>query len=327
MGLQRLPQLRSYMQMSGPTRSTARILAAGSALAVLGFASVFQNADLMIRQVVGFEEGAAAGSVNVVVAGAERGLGGSYSVREDDGSLLDDQSARSSGRPVGGDVDCAGRVCFRVVPGRLAVESSRDGGRTYAIAWENNQIDVAALKRHYKTKYSELTPLSASSRAVTVRPQPDGGYVVLVANGIDGLLYRDPDGQWQRLGIPDNGPGYFYDPPPRVRSDNPAIPYGWIVASCTLVVLLVAGLTWPGPRSIRRRPLVALELVMVAGLLAVSGAEATQVPYVGEYPGFFYSIPLIGGLIIVGLVHSQVLSTSTPSERWPPDPPWPPLSR
>ncbi len=88
-------------------------------------------------------------------------------------------------------------VCYRVVPGRLAVEESADGGQTWRLSWE---VADEARRILAADAYPDVTDLDRylSSRAVVV--WPDGaGHTVLVANGRDGYARRDADGTWQRI--------------------------------------------------------------------------------------------------------------------------------
>ncbi|NRQ37483.1 hypothetical protein HII36_37475 [Nonomuraea sp. NN258] len=85
--------------------------------------------------------------------------------------------------------------CYRVVADRLGVEESRDGGTTWRTSWKlsEGRNDWAARE------YVETGKLRSRSVAVQERP---GGHVVVVANGIGGILVRDVGGTWQRLGWP-----------------------------------------------------------------------------------------------------------------------------
>ncbi|TCB96187.1 hypothetical protein E0H26_16325 [Micromonospora zingiberis] len=98
--------------------------------------------------------------------------------------------------------DCSTREpthCFRVVPRRLAVQESRDGGATWQLAWEVDEDARARLGVAMPAMGDVEEYLS--SRALLVRDQPDGGVVVLVANGRDGVARRDTTGRWKRIGF------------------------------------------------------------------------------------------------------------------------------
>ncbi|SEG77110.1 hypothetical protein SAMN05444920_104449 [Nonomuraea solani] len=85
--------------------------------------------------------------------------------------------------------------CYRVVANRMAVEQSDDGGRTWGPSWAMSENDVERLER----TYSGLKGRTSMGLAVLPRPE---GHVVVVANGLDGILVRDVRGTWQRLGWP-----------------------------------------------------------------------------------------------------------------------------
>lgn len=86
--------------------------------------------------------------------------------------------------------------CYRIVPGRLKVEESRDG--RWVTAWEVSPDDQAWLARAYDPEYPDGTGVVASL-GIAVQKLP-GGHVVVVANGADGIALRDVSGAWHRLG-------------------------------------------------------------------------------------------------------------------------------
>src|SRR6476619_5488632 len=59
-----------------------------------------------------------------------------------------------------------------------------------------------------------------SSRSIVVHAV-EGGHVVFVANGRDGLLYRDVHGEWLRQGVPASGEGCCYWEAPLRLAANP----------------------------------------------------------------------------------------------------------
>ena len=89
--------------------------------------------------------------------------------------------------------------CYRVVPGRIAVEETVDGARTWRLSWEISEGRRRFLARQFNDIAS--TGIDLSSAEVAVLPVA-GGHIVLVANRRDGLAVRFADGTWQRVGTP-----------------------------------------------------------------------------------------------------------------------------
>lgn len=84
--------------------------------------------------------------------------------------------------------------CYQVLPERPAVVESDDGGKTWRDSWSRPEDDRSARRRDA----SSTDALSAL--AVQARP---GGHVVVVANGLHGVLVRDVAGTWQRQRWPE----------------------------------------------------------------------------------------------------------------------------
>lgn len=97
-------------------------------------------------------------------------------------------------------------VCYRAVPGRLAVQESTDAGRTWRMSWQVTEGRRAFLARGETDLRSPRDHL----RTVEVAVLPvAGGYRVFAADRLDGIAIRQPDGTWQRTGV-----GYFGHPSP-----------------------------------------------------------------------------------------------------------------
>ncbi|MGH3661825.1 MAG: hypothetical protein ACRDTQ_08195 [Micromonosporaceae bacterium] len=81
----------------------------------------------------------------------------------------------------------------------LGVDESRDGGKTWRTVWEVPSQRWSFLAQEHHLEYDYHARLLASVDIV-VR-EVDGGHQVVVANGMDGLVVRDPDGAWRRVGV------------------------------------------------------------------------------------------------------------------------------
>ncbi|MEV0382933.1 hypothetical protein [Nonomuraea sp. NPDC050643] len=90
--------------------------------------------------------------------------------------------------------------CYRVAKDRMAVEQSDDGGRTWQPSWRPSEDDLERMARQYDRPAPALRAM-----ALTVQAR-SGGHTVVVANGLDGIVVRDPSGTWQRLGRPGTEP-------------------------------------------------------------------------------------------------------------------------
>ncbi|MDX6742469.1 hypothetical protein [Actinocorallia sp. A-T 12471] len=87
--------------------------------------------------------------------------------------------------------------CYRVVPGRLAVQET-DDGRTWRTAWEVSEGRTDFLRRQ---SFNRGLDPRIESIGLAVQ-EVAGGHVVLVANGGDGLTLRNAQGEWHRAGFP-----------------------------------------------------------------------------------------------------------------------------
>ncbi|WP_067173473.1 hypothetical protein [Microtetraspora niveoalba] len=160
--------------------------------------------------------------------------------------------------------------CYRIVPGRLEVEETVDGGRTWSTSWAVSPGRRHWLERGYREAASEsLESGPAASRALAVQAAPDGSaaHVVVVANGPDGVAVRDASGHWRRLGFASDG-GLS------ARAATPLTDPGALVggeqwtAILVAVAVLLVGLARDGFRD--RAPVLfpLMGLLLWVGLLA-----------------------------------------------------------
>ncbi|MFG1887320.1 hypothetical protein ACGFIR_05540 [Micromonospora sp. NPDC049051] len=183
--------------------------------------------------------------------------------------------------------------CYRVVPGRLAVEQSDDAGRTWQPAWGATEAQRAVLRRQYPDPGPRGERLTTQELAV--RDTGDGRHVVLVANGRDGFAVRRPDGSWERLGFlggeaavgyPFGGrPPAFGRSTPADRGDDPLLA---LALGLTLVASVVAV---AGARAGRRTGAARWRLVPL-GLL--TGAAWVLLAQVWADELFVQELSLVG---------------------------------
>ncbi|MGN9837652.1 hypothetical protein ACTMTI_05980 [Nonomuraea sp. H19] len=131
-------------------------------------------------------------------------------------------------RPPAGCVPYQATRCYRLVPGRMAVEQSDDAGTTWRPSWSPSGDDLKRLTR----RYDDASRLRSMALGVQARPD---GHVVVVANGLDGILVRDVAGTWRRVGWPDGTENNPVDL-------SPEIFVAIFLAGCTLFGAAGAGL-------------------------------------------------------------------------------------
>jgi hypothetical protein len=245
------------------------------------------------------------GEVTSVVAGE----GDTVLVTVDDGSTW---SVGTDGRLVGPAApgtpgqravqDCAGEVCYRAVAGRLAVERSTDGGATFAPDWDVSGAAYEQLVGEYPDLGDPAAHLS--SVAVTVRPV-ERGHVVFVANGRDGLLYRNAVGRWSRLGVPQGAEAPHFVAPPRLRPGAGIA--GQVALAAGSIVLLAAGATIARRRTVR--PARAAVAAAVAAVIGVTGYVASRLPDLGSVPAGIYATLIVVTVTIGGTAAAIAILT------------------
>ena len=185
----------------------------------------------------------------------------------DDGTL----NGRVAGTAAAPVTEACGAVdCYRVVPGRLTVQVSADHGATYTTAWQVTGASYRALAASYHG--------AVTSTSLVVH-----GDVVFVANGADGVLYRDAGGGWHRLGIPMGGEGMYWQKPHRLSTDPAPFDLTWyVVAFAALGTFAIAYAA--------RRAYAAVPIwwpLVIAGLAAVAAWLIMLVPAIGMFPSAF----------------------------------------
>ncbi|KAB8196273.1 hypothetical protein FH608_005735 [Nonomuraea phyllanthi] len=213
-------------------------------------------------------------------------------VSEDGGATWSESyDSPPEGRPSPQSAACVPRQatrCYRLVKDRMAVEQSDDGGRTWEPSWAMSQGDSERMAR----RYSGIPGQSSMGLAVQARP---GGHVVVVANGLDGILVRDVSGQWQRLGWP----GGTEEPAAEVDLTLEFI-VAIFLAACMLFGGVGAGL--------RRFHLAYMIFASAACLglftMLISASAPASSTTEAFMPSLSWSelVPLIGGSVLVTVV-------------------------
>ncbi|MBQ1028111.1 hypothetical protein [Micromonospora sp. C95] len=205
--------------------------------------------------------------------------------------------------PAATGADCSTLVpqhCFRIVPRQLGVEESQDGGATWHLTW---QVDEDARQR-LATAIPGMRDADEylSSRALLVRDQPDGGVVVLVANGRDGFARRDTAGRWERIGFGTHAGDSFRHQQPATPIPSVAeatVTVGWRVAvPLSVAVGSLVVLAGCATLLARRYGWFLIPLAAVGGALGLV-ALALYVPYAWRGAT---SDDAVGSVVMVALI-------------------------
>ncbi|WP_214104646.1 hypothetical protein [Acrocarpospora catenulata] len=206
---------------------------------------------------------------------------------------------RMAPRVVSQQEDCvAGRpgLCYRIVPGRLKVEESR-GGR-WVTAWEVPPGEQDRLVRAYPADLPEDTEV-VESLAVAAGEVP-GGYVVVVANGADGIALRDTAGVWRRLGWGNDGFDEAKTVPLTVRGDyGKAVPAAALLAAMSAVLIVLGA-------GVRTVGFAVAALILWAGEAVFCTLLTMYIPSGGLLPGSdsrlgAWALRLLTALVLVAV--------------------------
>ena len=205
----------------------------------------------------------------------------------------------------------APRLCYQIVPGRIGVRGSTDGGATWSDSWGITEKQRAYLAGEY---YGVDDPdRELVSRNLAVRDVP-GGHVVLVANGRDGFARRDVDGTWQRIGFPPTGEPIALDPDH--RQARRILDSALVVAAAAILAFLVVTV---GAAGAAGRAGASRGWWWAAGAVTAVGAGALAVT-VGsdQWPIGASALGLgvlVGGLL-AALATAAVVRTGPDRGRW-----------
>jgi hypothetical protein len=211
--------------------------------------------------------------------------------------------------------DPAIRECYRLVPSHLRVEQSLDGGSTWTVSWEITDRQRDLLAHRYPGISSVSADLASRTLAISGRP---GGYVVVVANGRDGLAVRDVHGQWRRTGFDPPGQGSSYDPPQPLDGTSVNLVLAAVLAAL-LAGIVTVGIAVGGAAVARRAALIVFIMILaltaplawiaVLGLYDHDGTMQTIAAAVA------IGLALVAGACGVGIVVSG-LNADAVRARW-----------
>jgi hypothetical protein len=209
----------------------------------------------------------------------------------------------------------ATRECYRVVPSHLRVEQSRDGGATWSVSWEITDRQRDLLAHRYPEIANVSTDLASRALAISARP---GGYVVVVANGRDGLAVRDVGGEWRRTGVETSSQGSFNNPPQPLDRTPAGLLLAAVLAAL-LAGLITAGIAVGGAAVTRKTALVVFStLLAVTAPLALFASLGLYSPD-GMLQGFTgvvaIGLTLLAAVSGVGIVLSA-LNANAVRGRW-----------
>ncbi|GAA4593198.1 hypothetical protein BJY16_000889 [Actinoplanes octamycinicus] len=212
------------------------------------------------------------------------------------------------------------QVCYRVVPGRMAVQT-RTGTGPWTTSWAVGELDRRVLQHGYGDVYNVAGQLSSVALGVQ---EVAGGHVVVVANSRDGFAVRDPDGTWRRIGFPLSR--FDDDAPYPLTGDQILAVDRWFAAAVAIFGLALS-LTVGGALAARRvgapsrvwltllGPLLAGPPLLLWNLIGRLDPDPTITLGTSGFPAG----PLLAliGLICVGSVLSAALQRLDRPSSWP----------
>lgn len=137
-------------------------------------------------------------------------------------------------------------TCYRVVAGAVGVDVTTNGGASWQRAWGLTQHE-----REYLAGVHSVAVERVSTRSLHVR-EVAGGHEVWLANGRDGLVWRDASGTWERIqyeGLPFYGVEMFVPLPGDGSFERPTpLPWWWVVAPFASAIAMIIAAAGSGHR-------------------------------------------------------------------------------
>ncbi|MER5621004.1 hypothetical protein ABT061_08155 [Streptosporangium sp. NPDC002544] len=196
------------------------------------------------------------------------------------------------------------RHCYRVVPPRLGVDESRDGGMSWKTVWGVSEGREDALRRSNDHPY---TPPWQGSAAIAVQRVPEG-HVVVAANGTDGIVVRDPRGGWRRFGF--SADGLYSDAAVPLDALNVDLRMEHRIGLFTGLLAFMVGMTAARRREPQDSGLAAAAYVLAAlGFLSVQPSESLISP-------LFFLFGCACGLTATALTAAAAIKARVPARTW-----------
>jgi hypothetical protein len=166
------------------------------------------------------------------------------------------------------------KTCYRI-DGQARVEKSADGGRTWHVDWQVPADRIPLMRR----LQPGIDAVDLASYDLEMQSLEDGGHRVVVAMGSEGVLMREPGGEWKRQAVLSAEPApYGASTPTQItRALNSEIVI-WVTATllalCVLYVLAWRdlGRLWPVALLAAVLLLASFMALQVLPFLRLSGA-------------------------------------------------------
>jgi len=178
------------------------------------------------------------------------------------------------------------QVMYRFTSGGPAIEQSTDGGETWSAAFNLTGMEarIALYSRMRSGAYA------ASAGPFDALIEPESGNLV-VAMGYDGVLVRDPSGEWQWAAV---GP-FYHD---RVNTAEELSHLLFWEAMLALIIAIAAAIGIYALRARRRWWVLVLAAVSLLAALILSLTS----PAINWTPGNYLAIPFGGVVIVAGII-------------------------
>ncbi|HET6705697.1 hypothetical protein [Amycolatopsis sp.] len=195
----------------------------------------------------------------------------------------------------------------------LGVDETTDGGRTWHTTWEVPAVRWEFVQRQHPfpgsiTRVSKLASTELAVRAVA------GGHQVIVANGVEGLAVRGPDGAWRRTPVVVAETGLALRPAPFTAFGR-AIGRDVSMAGLLALLALLIGTAAAAGRVRARHGRGLTAAVPLAAYLVLALSATGMVAVFGSDAGETTGLWLVTALCLFGVGTVLVLAPRRPLRR------------